>query len=72
VKLRSLILRTKKGNLIIAKDKRITVKHIREIEKSGIKTIVVDSSFLEGKKLAKSIIDKETGEVLLGANEEIH
>jgi DNA-directed RNA polymerase subunit beta len=64
-------IKDKKGNLIIAKDKRITVKHIREIEKSGIKTIVVDSSFLEGKKLAKSIIDKETGEVLLGANEEI-
>ena len=64
-------IKDKKGNLIIAKDKRITVKHIREIEKSGIKKIVVDSSFLEGKKLAKSIIDKETGEVLLSANEEI-
>ena len=57
--------------MIIAKDKRITVKHIREMEKSGIKSIVVDNEFLEGKKLAKSIIDKDTGEVLLNANEEI-
>ena len=64
-------IKDKKGNLIIAKDKRITVKHIREIEKSGVKSIVVDNSFLEGKKLAKSIIDKETGEVLFSANEEI-
>ncbi|MBT6355502.1 MAG: DNA-directed RNA polymerase subunit beta, partial [Nitrosomonadales bacterium] len=64
-------IKDKKGNLIIAKDKRITVKHIREMEKSGIKSIVVDNEFLEGKKLAKSIIDKDTGEVLLNANEEI-
>ena len=64
-------IKDKKGNLIIAKDKRITVKHIREIEKSGVKSIVVDNSFLEGKKLAKSTIDKETGEVLFSANEEI-
>ena len=64
-------IKDKKGNLIIAKDKRITVKHIREMEKSGIKSIVVDNEFLEGKKLAKSIIDKDTGEVLLSANEEI-
>ena len=29
----------KKGNVIVAKDKRITVKHIREIEKAGVKKI---------------------------------
>ncbi len=64
-------IKDKKGNLIIAKDKRITVKHIRDMEKSGIKSISVGNEFLEGKKLAKSIIDKETGEVLVHANEEI-
>jgi len=64
-------IKDKKGNLIIAKDKRITVKHIREMEKSKVKSVVIDAEFLEGKKLAKSIIDKDTGEVLLNANEEI-
>ena len=44
----------KKGNLIIAKDKRITVKHIREIEKAGIKSVAVNPEFLLGRKIAKS------------------
>ena len=50
-------IKDKKGKIIINKDKRITVKHIREIEKAGIKSIVVESEFLIGKKIASSIID---------------
>ena len=61
----------KKGNLIIAKDKRITVKHIREIEKAGVKTVNVDPEFLLGRNIAKAIIDTETGEVIIEANTEI-
>jgi len=61
----------KKGNLIIAKDKRITVKHIREIEKSAIKSVKVNPEFLLGRKIAKAIIDTETGEVIIDTNTEI-
>ena len=61
----------KKGNLIISKDKRITVKHIREIEKSGIKSVSVSPEFLLGRKIAKAIIDTETGEVIIDTNTEI-
>jgi DNA-directed RNA polymerase subunit beta len=61
----------KKGNLIIAKDKRVTVKHIREIKKSAVKTIVVSNEFLIGRKIAKAIIDTETGEVIAETNTEI-
>jgi DNA-directed RNA polymerase subunit beta len=61
----------KKNNIIVAVGKRITVKHIRDIEKSGVKTIPVDFDFLEGRKIAKEIIDKETGEVIAKTNEEI-
>tara|TARA_B100000035_G_scaffold314791_1_gene332285 strand:+ start:128 stop:4297 length:4170 start_codon:yes stop_codon:yes gene_type:complete len=64
-------IKDKKGKTIITKDKRITVKHIREIEKAGIKSIVVDPEFLIGKKIAKSIIDTESGEVLIDTNTEI-
>ena len=61
----------KKGNLIITKDKRITVKHIREIEKAGIKSVKVNPEFLLGRKIAKAIIDTETGEVIIDTNTEI-
>lgn len=61
----------KKGNVIVAKDKRITVKHIREIEKAGIDTIEVPSTFMLGRALAKNIIDQDTGEVIANANDEV-
>src|SRR5210317_200908 len=61
----------KKGNVIISKDKRITVKHIREIEKAGVKNIEVPDDYLIERKIAKSIIDSDSGEVLAEANAEI-
>ncbi len=61
----------KDGNIIVAKDKRITVKHIREIEKAGINKIVVPTEFVIGRVIVKNIIDQETGEVIANANDEI-
>src|SRR5210317_760695 len=64
-------IKDKKGNLIVSKDKRITVKHIRDIEKAGIRDIKVEPDFILGKKLAKALIDQETGEVIAETNAEI-
>ncbi len=61
----------KDGNVIVAKDKRITVKHIRDIEKAGINKIVVPTEFVLGRVIVKNIIDEETGEVVANANDEI-
>jgi DNA-directed RNA polymerase subunit beta len=61
----------KNGNVIVAKDKRITVKHIREIEKAGIDKIAVPMDFILGRAIVKNIIDKETGEVVANANDEV-
>jgi len=61
----------KDGNVLVAKDKRITVKHIRDIEKAGVKTIAVPTDFVLGRALANNVIDKETGEVVANANDEI-
>ncbi len=60
-----------KDNVIVSKDKRITVKHIREIEKAGVTKIVVPNEFILGRAIVKNIIDKETGEVIANANDEI-
>ncbi len=61
----------KDGAIIVPKDKRITVKHIREMEKAGIKKVTVPDDFLMGRVLAHAIVDKESGEVIANANDEI-
>jgi DNA-directed RNA polymerase subunit beta len=61
----------KKGKVIVAKDKRITVKHIRDMEAAGLKRIDVPDEFLVGRVLAHNVVDKESGEILAGANDEI-
>ena len=61
----------KSGKVIVAKDKRITAKHIRDFEAAGLKTISVPDDFLLGRVLAKNIIDTDSGEILAAANDEI-
>ncbi|MBM3360121.1 MAG: DNA-directed RNA polymerase subunit beta [Betaproteobacteria bacterium] len=61
----------KRGNVIVQKDKRITVKHIRDMEKAVVNKITVDKDFILGRKISKAIVDKNTGEVIANANDEI-
>jgi DNA-directed RNA polymerase subunit beta len=61
----------KAGKLIVAKDKRITVKHIREMAEAGIKKILVPDEFIMGRVIAHNIISPETGEILANANDEV-
>jgi DNA-directed RNA polymerase subunit beta len=62
---------TKGGKAIVAKDKRITVKHVREMEQANLRRISVPEDFLIGRTLAHNVVDKETGEVVAGANDEV-
>jgi DNA-directed RNA polymerase subunit beta len=62
---------TKGGKLIVAKDKRITVKHVRDMEQAGLHRIAVPEEFVIGRVLAHNVVDKGTGEVLASANEEL-
>ena len=62
---------TPDGKIIVARDKRITSKHIREIDQAGVKTIGVPDDFVLGRVIANDIADPETGEVLARANDEI-
>ena len=63
---------TKAGKVIVQRDKRITAKHVREIEQAGLKTITVPGEYLLGRALAHNVIDTETGEILARANDEIN
>jgi len=61
----------KHDKVIVPKDKRITVKYIRDMEAAGIKKIAVPDDFMLGRVLAHNVIDTETGEILGNANDEI-
>jgi DNA-directed RNA polymerase subunit beta len=59
------------GKLIVAKDKRITVKHVRDMEQAGLRRIVVPDEFVVGRAIAHNVVDTSTGEVAANANDEI-
>ena len=61
----------KSGNVVVAKDKRITVRHTRELEQSGTTHISVPEDFLIGRVIAKNIVDADTGEIIAKANDEL-
>ncbi|MDR1163417.1 MAG: DNA-directed RNA polymerase subunit beta [Candidatus Accumulibacter sp.] len=59
------------GKVVVQKDKRITGKHIRDLDEAGIHQVVVPEDFLLGRIVAQNIIDLSTGEVLATANDEL-
>jgi DNA-directed RNA polymerase subunit beta len=61
----------KDGKVIVAKDKRITARHVRELIDGGVKRITVPADYLLGRMLATNVVDKTTGELIAKANDEI-
>ncbi len=61
----------KKGNVVVAKDKRVTARHTKELEGSGTTHVSVPEDFLLGRVLANNIVDSETGEIIAKANDEL-
>ena len=61
----------KDGKVIVAKDKRITASHVRELVDSGVKRIAVPNEYILGRTLATNVVDTTTGEIIAKANDEI-
>jgi DNA-directed RNA polymerase subunit beta len=57
--------------VVVEEGKRITARHVMELEKSGAKSLVVPADYLHGKILAHDVVDKSTGELLARANDEL-
>ena len=55
-------------DVVVEKGRRITAKHTKALEKSGVDSINAPLEYLLGKVIAADLIDKETGEILLAAN----
>ncbi len=60
----------KSGKPIVAKDKRITVKHIRDMDAAGIKKIDAPDEYLLGRTIAHNVVSAD-GEIIANANNEI-
>ncbi len=54
----------KAGKIIIEKGRRITARHIAQLEKSAIKQLEVPADYVLGKVLAKAVVNADTGEVI--------
>ena len=59
------------GNVYVEKGRRITARHIRQLEKDGIQHIEVPVEYIAGKVVAKDYIDESTGELIVPANMEL-
>ncbi|QSB02109.1 DNA-directed RNA polymerase subunit beta [Methylomonas sp. BW4-1] len=59
------------GNVVIEEGRRITAKHVRQLEKSGVTEIEVPRDYLYGKILGHNVVDTSTGELLASVNDEI-
>jgi DNA-directed RNA polymerase subunit beta len=57
-----------KKKVIAEAGRRITVRHIRELEKAGLERLEVPNEYLYGKTLARDMVDEKTGELLGVAN----
>ena len=60
-----------KSKVVVEANKRITARHVRELERAKITLLKVADDFLIGKVVARDIFNKDTGEVLVSSNTEI-
>ncbi len=55
--------------VIVEEGRRITARHVRQLEDSGVKLLPVPREYLHGKILAHDVVNTETGEIIAKANE---
>src|ERR1700675_4984839 len=55
--------------VIVEEGRRITARHVRDLEEAQIKRLPVPTEYMQGKVLAHDIVNTETGEILAKANE---
>ncbi|NKI33788.1 DNA-directed RNA polymerase subunit beta [Wenzhouxiangella sp. XN79A] len=61
----------KDGNVIVQKDRRITARHVKQMEDAGVKALDVSDEYLIGRILAHNIVDTDSGELIAACNDEI-
>ncbi|MEX0604363.1 MAG: DNA-directed RNA polymerase subunit beta [Marinobacter sp.] len=64
-------IKDKDGSIIAEEGRRITARHIKQLEKSGMTELEVPTEYLYGRVLARDLVDTKTGEVLVECNTEL-
>src|SRR5690554_2355700 len=59
------------GNVIAEEGRRITARHINQLEKAGVSSLEVPFDYLIGRTIAKPVVHPATGEILVECNTEI-
>lgn len=59
------------GKTYIETGRRVTARHIRNLEKDGVDSIEVPVEYIVGKVSSKDYINEDTGEIIVAANQEI-
>ena len=57
-----------KGKTIVEVGRRVTARHVRQLEESGVKAMSVPREYLLERATAKDIVDASTGEVAVPCN----
>jgi DNA-directed RNA polymerase subunit beta len=60
------------GKVVVEAGKRITARHVKQLEQAKIKTLEVPDEYLVGRILAHDVVDTKSGELLAQANDELH
>ena len=57
--------------VIVEAGRRITARHVKQLEQAGVAALAVPDSYLVGRILSHDVMDTATGELLAAANDEI-
>ncbi len=57
--------------IIVEEGRRITARHVRQLEDAGIQRMPVPREYLYEKILAHDVVNKDTGEILAKANDKL-
>ncbi|RFQ09848.1 RNA polymerase, partial [Pseudomonas sp. ATCC 13867] len=59
------------GKVIVEAGRRITARHINQLEKAGITQLEVPFDYLIGRTVAKAVVHPATGEIIAECNTEL-
>ncbi|MGL6262163.1 DNA-directed RNA polymerase subunit beta [Vibrio sp. WXL103] len=59
------------GTTYVEQGRRVTARHIRQLQKDGVEHIEVPVEYIVGKVASKDYINEATGEIIVAANQEL-
>jgi DNA-directed RNA polymerase subunit beta len=64
-------IKDNEGTVIVETGRRITARHVRQMTKAKLTTVEVPAEYVIGKIINRNHVNKDTGEVIINANDEI-